>query len=59
METCICLELIYVPQNVDEPVADAALSLAEEEARFILGGKCLNWSERFNLERAEDASRDL
>lgn len=45
METCTCLELMYRPHNDDEPVADAALSLAEE-ARFILGGGCVNWSER-------------
>lgn len=46
METCNCLELMYRPHNDDEPVADAALSLAEEEAQFILGGGCVNWSER-------------
>lgn len=43
--TCNCLELAF-DDGVDEPVSDAALSLAEEEARVILSGGCLNWSER-------------
>ncbi len=42
MTTCNCLELAF-DDGVDKPVSDAALSLAEEEARFILSGGCLNW----------------
>lgn len=42
MTTCNCLELPF-DDGVDEPVSDAAISPAEEEARFILGGGCLNW----------------
>lgn len=45
MTNCNCLELAF-GDGIDEAVSDAALSVAEEEAHFILSGDCLNWSER-------------
>lgn len=46
MTTCDCSELAFADVGVDAPISDAALSVAEEETRLILGGGCLNWSEQ-------------
>jgi hypothetical protein len=56
MNKCTCLELAVGTQNNDVPVANAALSLAEEEALFILNRGCLNWSEY--RDRVQTDARD-